>query len=69
MAARIRRITRKDYEMASNFDLLAQRLSQEKGVTNPRGLAYSIGAKKFGKKRMSMAAAPGVPATSIKKRG
>lgn len=55
--------------MASNFDLLAQRLSQEKGVTNPRGLAYSIGAKKFGKKRMSMAAAPGVPATSIKKRG
>lgn len=53
--------------MASNFDLLAQKLAQEKGVKDPRGLAASIGRKKFGRRRMQVAAQKGVSAASVKK--
>jgi hypothetical protein len=50
----------------SNFDKLAAKLAKRKGVTNPRGLAYVIGRKKFGKKRMAKAAARGVPARTVR---
>lgn len=53
----------------SAFDQLAARLGQEKGVTNPKGLAYAIGKKKFGASKMSQAAAQGGPAASIKQKG
>ncbi len=36
----------------SKFDKLAGKLSHEKGVTDPKGLAYAIGKRKFGKKGM-----------------
>lgn len=54
--------------MASAFDRLAQQLAGKKGVQDPRALAYSIGAKKYGAKTMGQAAAKGVPAASIKKK-
>ncbi len=49
----------------SAFDRLAAKLSQRPGVTDPRGLAYAIGAKKYGAKTMHQAAARGVSAKSI----
>lgn len=52
--------------MASNFDKLASKLASQ-GVSNPGGLAYSIGAKKYGKGTMAKAAAKGVSAQSVKK--
>jgi hypothetical protein len=41
------------------FDKLKKKLSHEKGITNPGGLAAVIGAKKYGKKKMQHAAASG----------
>lgn len=41
----------------SAFNKLAAKLAQEKGVTDPKGLAYAIGAKKYGKSTMGQAAA------------
>lgn len=40
----------------SAFDRLAAKLAAQ-GAQNPRGLAYSIGAKKYGKSTMAEAAA------------
>jgi len=40
----------------SAFNQLASKLAA-RGVRNPRGLAYSIGAKKYGRKTMAQAAA------------
>jgi hypothetical protein len=40
----------------SAFDQLAAKLAAQ-GAQNPRGLAYSIGAKKYGKATMNEAAA------------
>ena len=39
----------------SAFDQLASKLAAQ-GVKNPRGAAYSIGAKKYGKATMAEAA-------------
>lgn len=50
----------------SNFSKLAGRLAGQPGVTNPGGLAAAIGDKKFGAKRMAMAAAKGKPAARVK---
>lgn len=50
----------------SAFDQLAAKLANKPGVSNPRGLAYAIGAKKYGASTMGKAAARGVPAASIK---
>lgn len=52
----------------SAFDRLAQQLAGQKGVTNPRGLAAAIGARKFGRGTMQQAAAKGVSAQSIAKK-
>lgn len=52
----------------SKFNQLAAKLAQEPGVTNPRGLAYAIGARKFGAAKMHQAAAKGVPASSLAKK-
>lgn len=41
------------------FDALKAQLSKQKGVTNPAGLAASIGRKKFSKKRFQNAAKTG----------
>lgn len=41
----------------SAFDALAARLAGQKGVTNPRALAASIGDRKYGASNMSQAAA------------
>jgi hypothetical protein len=41
----------------SAFDALAAKLAQQKGVTNPGGLAAAIGNKKYGQPAMSQAAA------------
>lgn len=41
----------------SAFDQLAAKLSQQKGVTDPKGLAASIGRKRYGAQAMSQAAA------------
>lgn len=41
----------------SAFDALAAKLAGQKGVTNPRALAASIGDKKYGKGAMGQAAA------------
>lgn len=41
------------------FSALKQKLSGEKGVTNPGGLAAYIGAKKYGKGKMQSMAAKG----------
>ena len=40
----------------SAFDRLAAKLAAQ-GASSPRGLAYSIGAKKYGKATMNEAAA------------
>lgn len=53
----------------SNFDKLASRLAQEKGVTNPRGLAAAIGRKKYGAVTMGKAATKGVSAASVARKG
>lgn len=55
--------------MASNFDRLASKLAHRPGVTDPKGLAASIGRAKYGAKTMSKAAAQGRPAASVAKRG
>ena len=52
----------------SAFDRLAAKLSQRPGVTDPKGLAYAIGAKKYGAGTMSKAAQKGVSAASIAKK-
>lgn len=49
------------------FQLLAQKLSKEPGVTNPDALAASIGRKKYGAKRFDKAAAKGVSPKDVKK--
>lgn len=41
----------------SAFDALAAKLSQRPGVTDPRGLAASIGRKKYGAGTMAQASA------------
>jgi len=41
----------------SAFDTLAAKLAGQKGVTNPRALAASIGRKKYGASTMSQASA------------
>lgn len=38
--------------MESRFDKLAGKLGEEKGVTDPKALAASIGRKKYGEKGM-----------------
>lgn len=43
----------------SAFNKLAAQLAQRPGVTNPRGLAYAIGARKYGKAEMQRRAAKG----------
>jgi hypothetical protein len=43
--------------MASAFDALAAKLAQKPGVTNPRGLAASIGRNKYGSNTMAQASA------------
>ena len=53
---------------ASNFEKLASKLADRPGVTNPRGLAYAIGARKYGASNMARAAAKGVSAASVTKR-
>lgn len=50
----------------SKFDALASKLAQEPGVTNPRGLAASIGAKKYSRPVMQKAAASGTPAAKVR---
>ncbi len=50
----------------SNFAALASKLAAQ-GIKNPGGLAYTIGARKFGKKTMGQAAARGVSAASVAK--
>lgn len=42
----------------SRFDKLAAKL-RRRGVRNPRGLAYEIGVKKYGKRGMARKAAAG----------
>lgn len=41
------------------FATLKNKLSQQKGVTNPAGLAAAIGRKKFGAKKMASMAMKG----------
>ena len=53
--------------MASNFNRLANKLASQPGVTNPRGLAAAIGAKKFGRPVMQQAASRGVAAAIVAK--
>jgi len=47
----------------TGFAALKAKLASRPGVTDPGGLAYTIGKKKFGKKKMAQAAASG---TSLK---
>lgn len=51
----------------SNFSKLATKLAGQ-GVSNPGGLAYAIGKKKFGASTMATAAAKGVSAASVAKK-
>jgi len=44
---------------SSAFDKLAAKLAKQPGVTNPRALAASIGAKKYGRATMQQAASRG----------
>ena len=53
--------------MASNFDLLAKKLSGRPGVTNPAALAAAIGRRKDGAAAMAKGAATGRPAASFVK--
>lgn len=41
------------------FSALEKKLSKEKGVDNPAGLAAALGRAKFGKKKMASMAAKG----------
>lgn len=43
----------------SKFSSLADELARRPGVTDPKGLAYAIGEKKYGKAGMSAKAAAG----------
>jgi hypothetical protein len=43
----------------TDFDTLAARLAEQKGVTSPKGLAAYIGRKKLGKKKFQALAAKG----------
>lgn len=43
----------------SKFAKLKKKLAGRKGVTDPGGLAYAIGAKKYGKAGMARKAAAG----------
>lgn len=54
--------------MASNFEQLAKTLAQRKGVTSPKGLAATIGRKKFSGPVMAKAAATGQPAAKVARR-
>ena len=47
------------------FDNLKAQLAK-KGIKNPGGLAYKIGAKKYGAAKMHKAAAEGKPANKVK---
>jgi len=49
----------KDGGSVSKFDKLKGKLAKESGVTNPGGLAASIGRKKFGAAGMAAKAAAG----------
>jgi hypothetical protein len=51
----------------SAFDRLASKLAAQ-GVRNPRGLAYTIGARKYGKKTMAQAAANKVSVQTVLRR-
>lgn len=51
----------------SKFDQLAAKLAGKPGITDPKGLAASIGRKKFGAATFNQAAAQGRPAASIAK--
>jgi hypothetical protein len=48
------------------FQVLASKLADKPGVTDPKALAASIGRKKYGAKRFNKAAAKGVPVKSVK---
>jgi hypothetical protein len=50
----------------SKFNQLKAKLAKRPGVTDPGGLAASIGRKKFGPKNMAKAAAIGKPAAQVK---
>ena len=59
--------------MESNFKKLSKKLSKEKGVYNPDGLAAHIGDEKYGKEGMAKKAkrakkAPAMPKTSMPKK-
>jgi hypothetical protein len=43
----------------SKFSQMASKLGRRRGVRNPGGLAYTIGARKYGKKGMARKAAAG----------
>ncbi len=43
----------------ARFKALTNKLKGEKGVTDPAGLAYVIGKKKYGAKRMEAMASAG----------
>lgn len=43
----------------ARFSALTQQLAAKPGVTDPKALAASIGAKKFGRSRMQQMAAKG----------
>lgn len=52
----------------SKFEKLKKKLSMQSGITNPGGLAYKIGKRKYGKKAMTTAAKKGVSAASVAKK-
>lgn len=49
------------------FAALKQKLSSQKGITNPGALAASIGRKKYGAKRMSAMAHQGDSLSNLQK--
>lgn len=49
----------------SNFSKLAAKLASQ-GASNPGGLAYAIGKKKFGAAKMAKAAARSEPAAKVR---
>lgn len=52
--------------MASKFDKLADDLSKKPGIYDPKGLAYAIGKKKYGKAGMAAKAKAGLEKSGLK---
>lgn len=50
----------------SKFNKLADALAQNPNVYNPRGLAYALGVKRYGKRKMRLAAKRGVPVSRVR---